>query len=627
VNPVAPRPRTGILNLFACQREVRMFRNRQYFNSSIRLRFAVILLVAATSTMPAQVIIQKAVIGPVPADSSSPVSTALSDDDALKAARLAADRPEELLNYFRLRTLTDTDLSRIQSLIQRLGDDNFDERLKAARELERFGPAAVGPLRAARNHNDPEIAYRAIESLKRVETVPHSAVARAAARALGRLKPPGTVEILLKFLPLADDEQVAEEIRKTLINVAVRDGKADPTLLQALHDPLPIRRAAAAIALIEGGPATPGILPRIPDAYPAILAAVQKETDIETRFQMLFSLLTVAKERQAIPQLIAALPDLPRGRLWQAEDFLLQIAGDSAPKATFGKSKESLEKARDAWKTWWERSAPQITPEQLAYTPRIAGKTLLVMMDFRYGSMGEIIELGPDMKQNWKITGLNSPMDIQTLPDGNVVIAEHNSNRVTIRDPKTGQILATRRIGGANRVYGNPQQVQILPNGNLLVICRNVIVEFKKDRDEEIMRFVRNNYDITAAKRLDDGHTVVLLQNGPNHCIFLNEKGQEVKDRTLKIQMPYYQAYIDIPGKDSILLTEMNRVVEYQLSTGKQLWSWSVNQPRSVQRLPNGNTLLVDAQTNKVIEVTPSGEEVWSYIPTSGLNVFRAFRR
>jgi hypothetical protein len=154
-----------------------------------------------------------------------------------------------------------------------------------------------------------------------------------------------------------------------------------------------------------------------------------------------------------------------------------------------------------------------------------------------------------------------------------------------------------------------------------------VIVEFKKDRDEEIMRFVRNNYDITAAKRLDDGHTVVLLQNGPNHCIFLNEKGQEVKDRTLKIQMPYYQAYIDIPGKDSILLTEMNRVVEYQLSTGKQLWSWSVNQPRSVQRLPNGNTLLVDAQTNKVIEVTPSGEEVWSYIPTSGLNVFRAFRR
>ena len=607
-----------------------MLRNPYALVLRFGLSLGTLLLFTAEFPTLGQVVIQNAIINRRPAVPATPPPTAsamLSDEEALKAAQLAPDQAEDLLNYFRLRTLSDQDLTRIQSIIQRLGADDFDERLTAATELERFGPTAVGPLRMARDHEDPEIAYRARESLKRVEKVPHTAVARAAARALGQLKAPGTSEVLLKFLPLADDDQVAAEVRKTLVQVAVRDGMADPVLLNALKDPLPIRRAAAAIALIEGGPVAPGSLPRIPDAYPKILEAVQNERDIETRFQMLFSLLTVGKERQALPQLIAILPELPRGRLWQAEDFLLQIAGDSTPKATFGKSKESLEKARDAWNAWWQQTAAQITPDQLAYTPRISGKTILIMMDFRYGSMGEILELGPAMKQNWKIAGLNSPMDIQTLPDGNVVIAEHNSNRVTIREPKTGKILATRRVGGANRVYGNPQQVQILPNGNMLVVCRNVIVEYKKDKDEEEMRFVRNNYDITAAKRLHDGQTVVLLQNGPNHCIFLDANGKEIKDRKLKTQMPYYQAYIDISGKDKILLTEMNRIVEYQMSTGKELWTWSVNQPRSVQRLPNGNTLLVDAQSNKVIEVTQSGEEVWSYKPTSGLNVFRAFRR
>jgi hypothetical protein len=567
---------------------------------------------------------------------AAPVDPALSDKQALAAAGLKAEDPEGLLNYLRQRTLSDVDLSRIQAVIRRLGADDFEERLKAAREVESFGPAAIGPLRtAAESDPDYEVLYRAGECLKRMEMVPHADVAGAVVRELARSRPPGTAAALLAFLPLADNGTVVDAIRSTLTAVALRDGKADPALVAALADAAPVRRAAAAVALVQGGPATERI--HIPDAYPAVLKAAAVEKDVETRFQMVHALLTVAREKAVVAGLIELLPDLPRGRLWQAEDYLIQLAGADAPKATFGRTRETLEKARDAWKAWWERSAAKTDLTAFSYTPRVAGKTVLVLMDFRFGNSGMILELGPDLKEQWKIGGLASPMDAQFLPDGTLAIAEHNSNRVTIRDTG-GRVISARTIGGGpNRVFGNPQQVQVLENGNLLVVCRNVIIEFKKDKDEEVMRYVRNQYDITAARRLASGQTLVLFQNqanpqNPMHTMFLDEKGKEIPDKRLKTGMPYYQAHIDSPSADRVLITELNQVVEYDLKTGKPVWTKAVNQPRSVQRLPNGNTLLVDAGSNRLLEVTPDGEEVWSYAPTSGsqnygLQIFRGYRR
>ncbi len=48
-----------------------------------------------------------------------------------------------------------------------------------------------------------------------------------------------------------------------------------------------------------------------------------------------------------------------------------------------------------------------------------------------------------------------------------------------------------------------------------------------------------------------------------------------------------------------------------------------------MQRLPNGNTLITEAQTSRVFEVTPKKEIVWEYVrpPVGGLDwVFRAYR-
>lgn len=548
----------------------------------------------------------------------------LTDAEALAAAKLKADSPDGLLSYFRQRTVSDSDLVKIQSAIKQLGTDEFDDRLKAADQVELYGPAAIGPLRtASQGESDPEVAYRAMECLKRLEKVPHSTVAIAAVRALAKLKPDGTADVLLGFLPLADTQAVADEIGVTLAAVAYKGGKADIALVAALTDKVALRRGASAIALVEGAPA--GEKPS--DVYPKILKAGQAEPDQDTKFRILFALTTIGKDKEAVTSLIDMLADLPRGRLWQAEDYLLQLAGKDAPSAQFKRTKESLTKAQDVWKKWWDGAREKTDLAKFKYAERITGKTVLVMWDNTYGNAGQVVELGPDMKERWKISGLMTPNDVLFLPNNQVMISEMNANRVTIRD-MSGQIVASRTLSGAGRKIagGQPISLQMLDNGNIFIGCRNGVFEFKKDADEVVNSYARNQYDIQASHRLANGQTLLLASNDPKFNVILDEKLAEIPNKKLTVQMPHWQAQIASTGPDTILIGEQQQLSEYNVKENKLIWKKAIANARSPQRLPNGNTMYVDQQ-NRIVEVAPDGEEIWSYQAPANMMLSKAIRK
>ena len=54
-----------------------------------------------------------------------------------------------------------TQEKRIERLIQQLGDDAYEKREAAQRELEAIGRPALPALRKATSHEDPEVASRA----------------------------------------------------------------------------------------------------------------------------------------------------------------------------------------------------------------------------------------------------------------------------------------------------------------------------------------------------------------------------------------------------------------------------------------------------------------------------------
>lgn len=568
---------------------------------------------------------------PVPINGPTTPTAQLSDADALKLAGLPSDEAGPLVEYLKARTLTDDDQSRIDVVIARFGADGFDDRVKATEDVEKFGSAAIGPLKTAEKSDDPEVAYRARQALKRMEKVPHAAVAAAAVRTLAKLKPKDAAAALIGFLPMADSDEVAEEIQTALTALAVVDGKAEPALVTALGDKSVLRRAAAYVALVEGG--TAGGRVRIADAFPLIKAAVRKETDTDARFRGLWAMLLATREKEFVPELIDMIPKLPRGRIWQLEEFLLQAAGDGKPDARFGKSDESLVKAKAAWAAWWAKTANGFDLAKFAFDPRITGYTDIIEHDANGYGRYHVVTLGPDQKVKATVGGtgvaqLNYPSDVKKLANGNYLVAEQNGNRLTERD-STGRIVKTTAVS-------QPLSVDLVPGGGMVVVCRNQIVQYDKDM-KQTWQFTRQQYDIMGGRRLPGGDVVFItqFQGGPNaaNCYRLAGKsGKEVgKALTLSGRFQQFQS-IDAVDDDKILVCEPNRVVEYDLKTGKEGWKHTINNPTSVQRLPNGNTLIAvlhygNKNTGQVIEIDTAGEVVWEYESKDGLRPARAYRR
>jgi hypothetical protein len=114
----------------------------------------------------------------------------------------------------------------------------------------------------------------------------------------------------------------------------------------------------------------------------------------------------------------------------------------------------------------------------------------------------------------------------------------------------------------------------------------------------------RSTKEITMQLGSDGNHDVMFEQHNPTYL--------ETDD-----------------GKPTILVadSENNRVVEYtctaRFENGSCDWEevWEVgegqlNWPRDADRLPNGNTLIVDTRGHRVVEVTPKGQIVWeAYTP------------
>jgi hypothetical protein len=550
----------------------------------------------------------------------TPTQPKLSDEEALKKAQLDPDNGPKLIDYLKQRTLSDAERGKIAAVIERFGADDFEVRVKATQEIERFGPAAVGPLKAAERNPDPEIAYRASLALKKLETVPHSAVAAAAVRAVVKLKPEGAAAALIGFLPLADDESVAEAIRTALIALAVNNGRAEPALVAALSDPTPLRRAAAYVALTEGGPETERI--RIKDAYPQLKKAVLNESDPEAKFTGLWSLTLTTREKEYVPELINLIPKVGRGRIWQIEDLLLQLAGQHPKDGRFLKSPESLARSRDAWLGWWKEKGEKLDLLTFNFKPRILGYTDVIEMDYRGYGQGRIVSYGPDMKEKWRITNVMNPTDMKLTPEGHIYVVESNNNIVSLR-------MTNGTVIRSHNVYQQPLNLSLLPDGGFVVVCRNNIFEFDKDFKQRWV-YQRPNYDIMAGCRLPNGETLFLtnLFQGIN-AFRLDDKGKEIADATKRHTFGRIQNLhsLDVIGEDKVLVCEFDKVAEYDLNTGKQIWKYTCNAPSSCQRLPNGNTLITLLNQNQVIEVDPSGEVVWDYQAKDGLRVARAYRR
>jgi hypothetical protein len=503
-----------------------------------------------------------------------------ADEQLLAQARVGADGPA-LLEFFRARTLTGARREKVLALIQQLGAQSYAARSKASAELIKMGPLAVSFLREAGKNPDLEVKRRVTDCLNSIRKTSDPALPQAAARLLAVRKPAGAAAVLLDYLPHADNTEVAEEVCAALGAVALRDGKAEPVLVQALADQLPVKRGAAAAALCRAGdlPQRPAVRKLLHDPVPAV------------RLQVALA-LAQAKDKSAFPVLIALLSELPADEAWQSHDFLYQVARETAPDVPLGSDAAGRRKCQEAWAAWWARHGERLDLSGLRAVERFRGLTLIVLLN-----VGSVLEQDVDGKIRWRIDNVRSPLDAQMLPGERVLIAENGSQRVTERNCK-GEVLWEMKAN-------NPIGAQRLPNGHTFIVTRGHLFEVDR-QGKEVYHYSRPNTEFISARKFRDGR-VAFISGG--NCTVLDRNKKELI--TFAVTGAHTTSCLDVLPNGNLLVGHYGgaKVVEYS-PEGKVVWQAAVAKPISVVRLPNGNTLIANHGAPQLIELNRQGQIV-----------------
>jgi HEAT repeat protein len=517
---------------------------------------------------------------------------AAADETLLKEQKVPVDGAG-LLGFFRKRTLSEADQQRYLSLVRQLGHPRYVKRRQAIKQLKELGSAALPFLRPALADRDEEIYMRAKWAMEFIENGPATTVPAAAVRVLLRRVPPEALETLLAYVPFADDDQVEEEVLKALCVLAARDVRVNPALLEALQDPLPARRGAAAYVLGNVGTRD--------DCRPA--RKLFRDPNPKVRLRVAQGFLA-ARDRNAVPELVKLFAESPGPEFTlQVEQTLTQAAGENPPAPPAERTALALQKT---WSGWWEKEGSRV---DLARRQE-SFQNLRVICEFDWNGRwngGMVWECDRAGKQRWKIDNLLGPMDAHVLRNGNVLVAENHGQKVTERDTR-GNVKW--EVGPAE-LRGNPVACYRLPNGNTVVACYYSLMEFT--RDKKVLHNINkgpNSY-IFSAHLMHNGHIAIMTSMGTIEEIDLKTE-KTVKTFNVMSQGNWCSVEGLRNGRFLVALMSQGKVVEVDVN-GKEHWSCNVQGVHTATRLPNGNTLVACMNNRVIKEFDRSGKEVWTH--------------
>src|SRR5262245_38102828 len=169
------------------------------------------------------------------------------DEQTLKSNNLPTDA-KGLVDFFQKRSMKEGDAKHLASLVKKLDSKAFQIRDPAAKELISRGPVSLPFLKGVvSNPPSLETKRRAEDCIAAIEATMQAEPISAAARVLAAKKDPKAAEALFNFVPsVASDPHLEDEVLACVGRLTITMDKVDPLILNALKDPLPFRRQAAA---------------------------------------------------------------------------------------------------------------------------------------------------------------------------------------------------------------------------------------------------------------------------------------------------------------------------------------------------------------------------------------------
>lgn len=411
--------------------------------------------------------------------------------------------------------------------------------------------------------------------------------------------------MLLAFLPYAANYPVTDEVGDALVLLALRDGKPEPAILKAVGDAAAVRRAAAAAALLRAG--AKQLLPR--------LKPLLKDPDPQVRLRVALALIDY-KDNDAVAPLVEAVGHLTPEELATAEEVLLRLAGKDAPKVVLGSDADGRKTAAQAWGEWWQKARGGVDLAKIDWDKTQVGYTLVVRQtlsrivnNVRVPPHVQVLELDQHGKPRWTIElPLNvMAVDAQVIGPNRVLITEYSAVRITERDFRGN-------VKWEKTVPNNPVSARRLPNGHTFVVMNNGVVEYDR-QGKEVFRHDRMNSDCFRGAKLPSGEALLITQQG--QVLRIDPKtNQVVKTFNLGSNLGARFGCVDVLPNGNLLvnLYQNNKIAEFDRD-GNKKWEATVLQPFSVQRLPNGHTLVASNQYNAqgrrpIVELDANGQQV-----------------
>ncbi|MFB6139024.1 MAG: aryl-sulfate sulfotransferase [Halosimplex sp.] len=247
--------------------------------------------------------------------------------------------------------------------------------------------------------------------------------------------------------------------------------------------------------------------------------------------------------------------------------------------------------------------------------------------------------------------------DIDVLPNGNVLESTTYNRHTLIEeiDSETGEHVSEREF---RNVY-DTHDVDLI-NGDELVMTdmsqdgEDRLLVYNLTREEVAWEYYFANYtdryphdgggefggDWTHnndVEQIRDGVFMVSVRNF-DKVVAIDRSSKEVlwtlgeDDNTSILHEQHNPDYLQSEdGSATVLVADSlnDRVVEYEREGDSWNRTWvlrggGLDEPRDADRLPNGDTLVVDRRGDRIVEVTPEGEVVWEvYAPYQPYDVER----
>jgi HEAT repeat protein len=486
-----------------------------------------------------------------------------------------------LLQYFRSLHPDEAQRRRTAELIRDLGStESFAKREAAMAQLVVLPQPPTEQLTSAAAGPDPEIRWRAKRVLE-TATVESDRVLYAALRVVAEQRPPGLTAEVLRAVPLCAKPHLVYAAGETLQAIA-QPGDAETLRRELKSANVDVRVAVAgALGRAVGQKAAEQLLALAQDKEDKVKVAAARA-------------LANLGDRRSLAVLL---------RLLSSDNVTVRVTAAITLQALTGKefayaaydTPNKREAAIAKWTTWVNedgRTAKLNFPlKPLGIgASYLNGNTLLA-----YGYTNRVVEYDPSEREVWNYE-IPGAWSAEKLPNGDVLIASNQGNRVVQvdRDKKVVWEFSC----------SNPLAAKALPGGNILIAEYGGSRALEVSPDKKIVWSYKASGNCSDLHRLENGNTLVAVYG--RSLLEVTPEGETVWEYE---GMNNSYGCQPLPG-GNVLICDFGGSVQEVTRDKKVVWSMTATNPTDCFRLPNGNTLITEA--NRFIEVTPDKKIVWT---------------